>query len=67
MKKKLVLKKILISSMNAQKLVGGTGGGNSLDDETNTNPTYISCPDSEQPNCSADPRKCMVDPLTHPY
>ena len=53
--------------MNTQKLLGGTGGGNSLDDETNTNPTYLNCPDSEQPNCSADPRKCMVDPLTHPY
>lgn len=66
MKKRLVLKKILISSLDSQRLLGGTGG-NSLDDETNTDPTYVNCPDSEQPNCSADPRKCMVDPLTHPY
>jgi len=66
MKKELVLKKILISNLNAQKLLGGTGGGNSLDDETNTDDTYIGCLDSEQLNCSADPRKCMVDPPTHP-
>ena len=69
MNKKLVLKKILISSLNAQKLVGGTRGGNSLDDETNTSKTYIECPETEHPDCtvSIDPQKCMIDPLTHPY
>ncbi len=66
MKKKLVLKKTLISSMNTQKILGGTDRGNSLEDETNTDATYINCLETEQLNCSADPRKCMVDPPTHP-
>lgn len=76
MKRKLVLKKRSISNLNIFRLTGGTGG-NSLDDETNqqpsqqcnNNPTqnqntcvYTECHDG----CSVAPTRCMVEPPTHP-
>ncbi|WP_430411796.1 hypothetical protein [Kordia sp.] len=74
MRKKLVLKKRLVSNLTVQKVVGGTGG-NSLDDETNQQPSE-QCPQTQQQgcrhtvnypdDCSAEPWKCMVDPPTHP-
>jgi hypothetical protein len=65
MKKKLVLKKILISNLNPQKLLGGTG--NSLDDETNSISIIEGCNTINYPNdCSAEPWKCMLKPPTHP-
>ncbi|MGH1383633.1 hypothetical protein [Kordia sp.] len=77
MKRKLVLKKRSISNLNIFRLVGGTGGGNSLDDETNKPPSeYCNAPATQhQPTCvytdcydgcSIIPNQCMVDPPTHP-
>ncbi|WP_298426688.1 hypothetical protein [uncultured Kordia sp.] len=76
MKRKLVLKKRLISNLNSFKIAGGTGG-NSLDDETNQQPTTQCTPNPTQnqntcvytdchDTCSIDPMRCMVDPPTHP-
>ena len=81
MKRKLVLKKRSISNLNIFRLVGGTGtsngNGNSLDDETNQQPTYNCAPPPTQnqhtcvytncyDGCSVNPTQCMVEPPTHP-
>lgn len=75
MKRKLIFKKRLISNLNSFRIAGGTGG-NSLDDETNQQPSH-DCP-TQSPqvgcretvdypeNCSGDPVRCMVDPPTNP-
>ncbi|WP_298510240.1 hypothetical protein [uncultured Kordia sp.] len=77
MKRKLVLKKHSVSNLRSFKIAGGTGEGNSLDDETNQVPTGTCVQTQQQQNgcrhtrdypadCSAEPWKCMVDPPTHP-
>ncbi|WP_420574911.1 hypothetical protein [Kordia sp.] len=78
MKSKLVLKKRSISNLNIFRLVGGTGDGNSLDDETNKPPPTTECNNPPTQNqhtcmqtdchdgCSVIPTQCMQDPPTHP-